>query len=862
MPSKTHLTVVVIGHIDAGKSTIAGHLLYKCGGVDKRSMADLEKKCAEIGKASFKYAWVLDNLKAERERGITIDISTSQFETHKYSYTLIDTPGHRDFIKNMITGSIEADIALLCVDSSPGGFESGWVAEGQTREHVLLAFTTGVKQLVVAVNKMDCCDYAEQRFLDIKNEVANYIRKVGYKLDKVAFVPTSGYLGENLIEKSCNMSWHQGPTLFEALDKMDAPNRRSNQLPFRMPVRDVYKIGGIGTVAVGRVEVGTVNRGMKCCFGPTGRVAHVHSIEMHHQSLEKGLPGDVVSINCGRGVSVKEIKRGDVASDNANDPATGCSSFTAQIIIMSHPGEIQNGYCPVLHCGTASVATKLKNIDEKMDRRSGKSLETNPKFVKAGDACMVTLAPTKPIVVEEFASCPPLGRFAIRDMRQTVAVGVVKSVQKGKVCESQFRIKKQVPTNPKKAKPSSSLQKFGGKDVAPVPSNLVDRMALFAEKERELQRLKDEKEEEILKLRAELMDAKASKKDENSPSVRSPYSDNATVGASTLGLSSPAEKQGLPDETSSPYAPTVGASSLGSSSFGDQSTTSNASSHSRGMTARLVDVQDVKLGNQIGQGAFGKVFKGECAFQDVAVKVFEGGSNIPEAIAVEVRREVDIMCQLSHPNIVRLYGLVERVNSPPMLVMEYGANGSLYNFLRRVGAPVPWNQRLRIAYELSRGLAYLHMMNIIHRDIKSLNVILDHHCQAMWCDFGLASAKSHLSTNTNASTQGQDRDKVAGTLRWLAPEQFTRKYSTPSRASDVWSLGMVFFEIASGKVPFSESNNEAVIRGWIKDGEVEDVPDECEANAPVLAGLMKRCWLERSARPSAADITEEMKALF
>ena len=425
---KIHVSIVVIGHVDAGKSTTTGHLIYKCGGIDKRTIEKFEKEAAEMGKSSFKYAWVLDNLKAERERGITIDIALWKFESPKYDFTVIDAPGHRDFIKNMITGTSQADVAVLVIDSAPGGFEGGWAAEGQTKEHALLAFTLGVKQMVVALNKMDSCDYSESRYNDIKEEVAQYLKKVGYKPAKIAFVPISGWVGDNMIDKSTNMPWYTGPTLLDALDQVNAPKRPTDK-PLRLPLQDVYKIGGIGTVPVGRVETGILKPGMNVCFAPTNLITEVKSVEMHHESLKEAVPGDNVGFNC-KNVSVKDIKRGYVCSNQADDPARGCETFEAQVIIMSHPGQIQNGYCPVLDCHTSHIATKFKNIDEKMDRRTGKTLEANPKFVKNGDACMVSMEPTKPMVVESFSDYPPLGRFAVRDMRQTVAVGVIKAVTK------------------------------------------------------------------------------------------------------------------------------------------------------------------------------------------------------------------------------------------------------------------------------------------------------------------------------------------------------------------------------------------------------------------------------------------------
>ena len=430
MKEKTHINLVVIGHVDAGKSTTTGHLIYKCGGIDKRTIEKFEKEAAELGKASFKYAWVLDNLKAERERGITIDIALWKFESPKFYFTVIDAPGHRDFIKNMITGTSQADIAILVIDSSVGGFEAGISKDGQTREHALLAFTLGVKQMIVACNKMDdlSCKYGEGRYKEIKAEVATYLKKVGYKPMKIPFVPISGWMGDNMIDKSTNMPWYKGPYLLEALDTANPPKRPSDQ-PLRLPLQDVYKIGGIGTVPVGRVETGIIKPGMVCTFAPVQITTEVKSVEMHHESLPEAVPGDNVGFNV-KNVSVKDIRRGNVCGDSKKDPPKGASTFFAQVIVMNHPGQISSGYSPVLDCHTAHVACKFKNIDQKMDRRSGKVLEENPKFVKTGDACMVTLEPTKPLCVESFAEYPPLGRFAVRDMRQTVAVGVIKSVDK------------------------------------------------------------------------------------------------------------------------------------------------------------------------------------------------------------------------------------------------------------------------------------------------------------------------------------------------------------------------------------------------------------------------------------------------
>ena len=390
---KQHINLVVIGHVDSGKSTSTGHLIYKCGGIDKRTIEKFEKEAAEMGKGSFKYAWVLDKLKAERERGITIDIALWKFETEKTVYTIIDAPGHRDFIKNMITGTSQADIAILIVASGTGEFEAGISKDGQTREHALLAFTMGVKQMIVAVNKMDdkSVNYGEGRFNEIKKEIGDYLKKIGYNPDKIPFIPISGWVGDNMIEKSDNMAWYKGPCLLQALDALEPPKRPKDK-PLRLPLQDVYKIGGIGTVPVGRVETGVIRPGMTVTFGPMNVTTEVKSVEMHHEQLAEAEPGDNVGFNV-KNLSVKDIKRGYVASDSKNDPAKDTAHFVAQVIVLNHPGQIQNGYAPVLDCHTAHIACKFEHIISKIDRRSGKVLEDEPKAIKSGDASMVKLIP-------------------------------------------------------------------------------------------------------------------------------------------------------------------------------------------------------------------------------------------------------------------------------------------------------------------------------------------------------------------------------------------------------------------------------------------------------------------------------------
>jgi len=443
---KIHVNLVVIGHVDSGKSTTTGHLIYKCGGIDKRTIEKYEKEAKEMGKSSFKYAWVLDRLKAERERGITIDIALWKFETKNLSFTIIDAPGHRDFIKNMITGTSQADVAILMIAGGQGEFEAGWDKNGQTREHALLAFTLGVKQMIVCINKMDdkSVNWAESRYTEIKEEVTKYLVKIGYKVadnDKqlIPFIPISGWNGDNMLERSPNMKWYKGPILMEALDSIKPPARPTDK-PLRLPLQDVYKIGGIGTVPVGRVETGVLKPGMVVSFAPGDLTTEVKSVEMHHEPLEQALPGDNVGFNV-KNLSIKDIRRGMVCGDSKNNPPQGCASFEAQVIVLNHPNQISSGYTPVLDCHTSHIACKFQKINSKINKRNGQVEEAEPKAIKTGDAAMVTIVPTKPLCVESFQEFPPLGRFAVRDMRQTVAVGVIKAVNKGQWVDPSAKVK-------------------------------------------------------------------------------------------------------------------------------------------------------------------------------------------------------------------------------------------------------------------------------------------------------------------------------------------------------------------------------------------------------------------------------------
>ncbi|HVO77924.1 MAG TPA: translation elongation factor EF-1 subunit alpha [Methanomassiliicoccales archaeon] len=422
MAEKPHLNLVFIGHVDHGKSTTVGRLLSDTGHIEPYLIEKYRKLAEEKGKATFEFAWVMDSLKEERERGVTIDVSHKRFNTDKYYFTIIDAPGHRDFVKNMITGTSQADAAVLVVSAVEG-------PQAQTKEHVFLAKVLGVNQLIVAINKVDATKpaYDEKRYNEVKEEVSKLLSGVGYKIDKVQFVPISAYKGDNATKASANMPWYKGSTLLQALDKLEVPPQATN-LPLRLPIQDVYTITGIGTVPVGRVECGILKPDMKVIFMPSNKVGEVKSIEMHHESIPQAVPGDNVGFNV-RGLAKNDIKRGDVAGP-IDSPPMVAKTFTAQIFVLNHPSVITVGYTPVFHCHTAQVACTFIELQKKLDPKTGAVKEENPQFLKAGDAAIVKIQPSKPMVIERAKDFPQLGRFAIRDMGSTVAAGMCIDVEK------------------------------------------------------------------------------------------------------------------------------------------------------------------------------------------------------------------------------------------------------------------------------------------------------------------------------------------------------------------------------------------------------------------------------------------------
>ena len=413
--AKPHINLVFIGHVDHGKSTLIGRLLLELGFISEKELQP------EAG--SFKFAWVMDRLKEERERGLTIDLAYQKLETSKNYITIIDAPGHRDFVKNMITGASQADAAVLVVAADDGIMP-------QTREHSALAFTLGVDQLVVAVNKMDLVGYAQRNHEELKRELVTLLGGIGYAgADKFPYVPISAWYGENLTKPSPNMPWYDGPTITEALQMLKESEKPTDK-PLRIPVQNVYSITGVGTVPIGRVETGMLKVGDAVVFEPSGKRGEVRSIEMHHETLQKAGPGDNIGFNV-RGITKTDVRRGDVVG-HPDKPPTVAQEFTAKIIVLTFPTELKAGFMPVFHCHAASVPGRIEELLQRVDPRTGEVVEEHPAGLRKGDAGVIRVVLSKPMAIERVSEFPQLGRFAIRHGGQTIGAGMCIDLVKAK----------------------------------------------------------------------------------------------------------------------------------------------------------------------------------------------------------------------------------------------------------------------------------------------------------------------------------------------------------------------------------------------------------------------------------------------
>ena len=415
---KPNFNVVFVGHVDHGKSTAIGRLVYDSGLLPEQELIKLKEEAQKHGKAGFEFAFVMDKFKEERERGLTIDLSYKKLVTHKFEVTIIDAPGHKDFVKNMITGASQADAAFLVVAVQHGVMP-------QTKEHLWLLRTMGVDQIAVIINQMDTVNFDEAKFNKVKADISAVLKAVGINPDKVTFLAVSGQFGENVVKKSAKMPWYKGPTILEQLDLFN-PSEKPVDLPLRMPIQDVYEITGIGTVPVGKIETGRMKPGQKVLIlpGRTGKgvEGEIKTIEMHHEQLPEAIAGDNVGINI-RGVGKKDIARGDVICDAAK-PAPIVEEFIAQIAVINHPTVIAKGYTPVFHVHTAQVPCQFVELQKKLDPKTGQASQENPDFLKNGDVAIVKLKPIGNLVLERQKDNPHMARFAIRDAGATVAAGI------------------------------------------------------------------------------------------------------------------------------------------------------------------------------------------------------------------------------------------------------------------------------------------------------------------------------------------------------------------------------------------------------------------------------------------------------
>jgi len=419
---KPNMNMVFVGHVDAGKSTTVGRLMFDSGVIPEQEMTKLKEEAKKHGKVGFEFAYVMDNVKEERERGVTIDLSYQKVITPKRQVTIIDAPGHKDFVKNMITGASQADAAFLTVAGAEG-------VQPQTKEHLWLLRTMGVTQVCINVNKMDTVEFKEEAFNKVKEEMTELLKTVGINPENVTFIASSALQGDNVVNKSENMGWYKGPTVLEQFDLFDEP-KKPTDLPMRMPLQDVYEITGIGTVPVGKIETGIMKVGQKVIILPgrsgKGVEGEIRSIEMHHEQMTEAPCGDNVGISV-KGVGKKDVARGDVICDAAK-PATIAEEFTAQIAVINHPTVIAKGYTPVFHVHTAQVPCQVTEIVSKMDPKTGQVAEENPDFIKNGDVAIVKIKPMGNLVIEKQSENPNMSRFAIRDAGSTVAAGVCTDV--------------------------------------------------------------------------------------------------------------------------------------------------------------------------------------------------------------------------------------------------------------------------------------------------------------------------------------------------------------------------------------------------------------------------------------------------
>merc|ERR1711970_1023626 len=464
MAEKKHMSVVICGHVDSGKSTTTGRLLFELGGIEERTMTKLKEEAERLGKGSFAFAFYMDTQKEERERGVTISCTTKEFFTDNYHYSVIDAPGHRDFIKNMISGAAQADVGVLMVPADgnfvtaiqKGDHKAGEV-QGQTRQHARLINLLGVKQLIVCVNKMNAepsACYKEARYNEIKDEMKSMLIKVGWPKPfiekRTPVLPISGWMGDNLLNKSENMDWWKGmdvklsktqsvhvDTLKEALNNFVQPAQRDPDKDMRLPLSGVYKIKGVGDVLTGRVEQGSVKPGEEVKFLPTHTAStactgKVFTVEMHHKRVDAGMSGDNIGMNV-KALNKDNMPRvGDVMVYKSDEAIQITKNFTCQVQILEIPGEIKVGYSPIGHVRCGRAACRLVQINWKMGKDTGGEKAEGVVALKTNDAAEAVFEPQQPMVVDQFDKCEGLSRIAFMDGNSAVMLGKVTAVNSEK----------------------------------------------------------------------------------------------------------------------------------------------------------------------------------------------------------------------------------------------------------------------------------------------------------------------------------------------------------------------------------------------------------------------------------------------
>ena len=822
MAEKPHINVVFIGHVDHGKSTLVGRLLLDSGSISPYIIEKYRKEAEERGMAGFEFAYVMDGLKEERERGVTINIAHKRFDSDKYYFTIIDAPGHRDFVKNMITGTSQADAAVLVVAASEG-------IMAQTKEHLWLAKVLGVQQLIVVINKLDATrtPYDQARFEEVKKDFQKILPMVGYRLNSVTIIPVSALKGDNVAKASDKMGWWKGETFLKALDTLNPP-RPLDDMPLRLPIQDVYNITGVGAVPIGRIETGMMRVGDKITIVPSRRyggvMGEVRSIEMHHEMEPNAHVGDNVGFNV-RGISKKDIRRGDVAGPVDNPPSVA-KKFKAQVMVINHPSVITEGYTPVFHSHTAQVACRFSKLLARLDPRTGSIAEENPDYLKTGQAAIVEITPTRPMVIEEQATCKQLSSFAIRDLGQTVAAGVCIKILEKLSCGEEDEPEGVIWEEPKK-----------------VRQNRDEKVEKKVEEVKEVEEEEEEDEEEI----EEWLEVEVAEEED--------AEDNGNLKLELVTKDSDKENLVLKNHYHSPPQPV--SRPPRPPTFTPQDIIEVHSRQELKPKAIHIDIKykkvlpgiplntisssaekaipDYTLTHKIGSGGFATVYKAlDNHGNPVALKLPKFiDETIDFSHLQKFKTEAEIWNKLTHENIVGFY----EAKTIPMvyLAIELMEGGSLKDLMTHYSLST--GETVDIMLQVLDGISYAHRMATIHRDLKPENILFTSDGTAKVSDWGIGKFMASESAKKTMGTKG--------TLLYSAPEQISKKkYGAVDWQTDIFQMGIVFYEVLTGVNPFIDEDPIGII-GKITN-EDPDPPSSINPEIPpeidniVMGALRKR----------------------